>query len=1520
MDNEKNTVLIEKSCVVDEKNVEIVGEPKGFNKFFTSKKSCFFYALLTLITSIYACYYWLVPVVATDFLASGIAEEQILDKTGYKLEIINPVVKTRFFSGLAIKADKFRVLNYDNTSAFAIEGINLDFDWAYLLFKKIKINNFYAQNLETNLIFDENSIFKLGQYSVDIKNLDLGLKLSKANLMIDKYSINLDDKKQNKIINLNGDYFYSKDFIPEEHVSFATNGAFYIDDKKSFFQLCTNFELPFAETKVDDLKLHGYIANLDLSDISEYVKYFSENKYKKISGVVDLKFFTSMINSMKNEIHTQITTKNLGVYGADFVDKIEYKDELKVNSIISLEKNGLRINEILLDAQELNVNISGLVQNINSKTPMLDLDLIIDKTNVANISKLLPADREISPDFDLYALKENEISGNAVANLKIKGDIKTPKLIGEVLVENFYLNNRLKNADLATIKLLFKGDVVDIDATVPVDKKEVVLVKGSTDIYGEKNSELKITSSENVDLAKVQSVLNPLHRILKFDIGPIPIMNISGVGNVDILVTGNRKTPHVWGDVSFTNVTASFLDIHNLVITNGIASLVFDDENATFITKQAVLNGRPVSISGTSTLDGVIDFKVEANKQRLENLHKVVTTSPMLVDIQKILEPIEHMQGNTNLSINLTGHIKDINDVVFRKNIFANGKIQLHSDKIKLKDVNTTATDVVGEIDFENTDAKFDILSNINKSKIRLDGRLKDDSCEFSAVSNRFHLYDLIGLLPEKIDLPFYNDINKLDLDFRAEYVGNINQIDLNKVEVDGKLYSNFKQAKDLKISSGSFNLKNSQLEIVKLSGLLSGSPFEVSGNFSNIFDFKNIIANAKMQAFDFDISLLNDKKIIALLPENIREQMKDFARFSGETSIAVDIKNNKIDGLLKLNDVSFDSLKQGIKVSLHSGNLKFQENDLKIYKLNTNLGLMPVLVSGVIKNVFATPYFDLYLNAKPTQSFLDYCFNNKLIYPIKIKGDVMLSTNLLGTLDNMNMKSELKVNKNSSVYYMGATFGSLDSVVRVSMENEVSPNKIVIKNLQYDKIIDSLNNIPHSNTQLNASGTVQLLADNQIVLDEFKIKTQNPTDAKIFNIIFRKPIMKQGLFVADLIVNGNILHPEILGTFDIASIDMPFLDTTIKDVNLKFEDKYILAELLGTFLDNDINIKAMMKNKLQPPFVIENLGVVLPDLNLNIIFETLRELALDNSRVARISNNSNEEIDLSQIVINQGSIMADKIKVRNIDADEFSANFNLNNNAQFVVENFKFKIANGNVNGKLKHDLSNKISDMDIQMDRADAQIMAEALFDVKNQIYGLASGDIKLNCVGISQEACFQTLAGEGYFSIVDGSMPQLGSLEFLLKAGNLVKGGFTGLSINSLLDMITPMKTGSFEAINGDISLENGIAQRINIYSNGNDLNMYMTGSYNILNSVADMKIYGSLTKDISSFFGKVRNASLNTLLNLIPKVSNATDMLIMQDDIGKIPNIKNASNIYRIFTVDVLGNINGDDYVRSFKWIK
>ena len=78
---------------------------------------------------------------------------------------------------------------------------------------------------------------------------------------------------------------------------------------------------------------------------------------------------------------------------------------------------------------------------------------------------------------------------------------------------------------------------------------------------------------------------------------------------------------------------------------------------------------------------------------------------------------------------------------------------------------------------------------------------------------------------------------------------------------------------------------------------------------------------------------------------------------------------------------------------------------------------------------------------------------------------------------------------------------------------------------------------------------------------------------------------------------------------------------------------------------------------------------------------------------------------------------------------------------------------------------------------------------------------------------------------------------------------------------------------------------------------------------------------LSKKIANALGPVGNSSLNTLFNTIPGVNlNTTKDFSIINDINKIPGIELSNKLYRIFAVEVHGDISGDEYVDSFRWVE
>ena len=1463
--------------------------------------------IITVLTFFYGLYYWGIPALINIESRMPVIERKLQEKTGYKLSVADPYIKMGHTPAIWFMAEDISLINDDGTNALNLQHSAVKIHLLPLLAGKIHIGNFSSDKIEANLFYTKNSELKLGQYVLKMPSKS-NMTLTKAFIRLGNYKINLKDLKQNKTILLDGSYLTVDEFKNNKKIKLSTFANLYVDKKASELMVDVDIKLPLNKISEDQFKIKGRITNLNLADFSEYAKAISNNKIETLSGIINFIADTNSKPDKHKNIFTQLSVDNLGIIQKENARSIYCSNEITLRTDIDTIKNGINIRNMKIFSKGIDLNVNGRVTKLDSKMPYLNMNVAINKSRTENFIPLMPGEENLIEEVNFYALKKNPFYGDITGNLNIKGKADSADVTGKILVTEGYLNKPLpNNTPKAIIKLTFNGQKMAMDVKVPASLTETVLVKGDVELYNTKNADLSIKSTPNIDLKTAQTVLNPLHEILKFDLGPVPIMDIKGIGNIDLHVIGTRKNPHAWGVFNFQNTTASFLDIHNMVLKNGSGKLVFNDQNTAFDTSTATLNGKPIKVNGTCTLKGVLNFNIEAKQQELGQLIKVIKTSPMLVDIQKLIKPIDTAKGNADININLTGTVIDVNDVVFNKNIFAKGSINLFSNTITSQGM--PLSNISGKIDFNNLDTNINLTSNLAESKIKINGTLNDKNANIKVISDKFVLKDGLKLL--NLNLPYNDDIGNIHTSFYANYTGAMDKIQVDKLDIHGKIYA--LKGNNLTLGNTNFELRNSNLKISTIKGSIKGNPFSLNLNASKFLSDKQSI-NGNFNFPKFNLANINE--LAKYFNINNIDNLKGTIDLHGY------IKNNNIyaDGILDNIGCTYSN----IKMNIMSGKIQLKKDLLVLNNINSLFGEMPVFANGKIYNIEKNPVLNLYINAKPTQEFIEQFFNNRSVYPLKLKGDINFASTITGPLNAIKNKTEIKLAENASLYYMGATLGRTSPVetqdsnaVNISVDNIIYPSGIKINNFRYDQLIPSQNNKIYTKTQLTASGNIGFLDNNDIKFNNFKVKTQQPTDAKIFNILFRKPLMKQGIFTSDLTINGTASMPLLLGKLNITSIDMPLLDATIKDIDLDFKKDFIYLSSKGSVLTNNLNISAIIKNKPAPPYTIEDIKVNLETLDLNKIIATFQEYEAENSR--NPAANVNSQIpNIKQVIIKKAEILAKNIKIKNLNATDFTSTMSLNDKHIFKVDDFKFIMAEGTVTGQVKYDFNNNFVNVITDIKNANAQIISETLFDLKGQVFGTITGKTDLSCNGQSHDACFSTLGGYTEFNVTDGKMPKLGSLEYLLKAGNLIKGGLTGLSINGIIDLITPYKTGNFDSINGHIHIANGIADDIQIFSSGKVLNMYMKGSYNFTNLMADMQIFGALTKNFSTMFGKISNASLNTLFNTIPGINVSEAPSVITDDIKKIPNTEN--NTARMFAVDIYGDINGDDYVRSFKWLK
>ena len=79
-------------------------------------------------------------------------------------------------------------------------------------------------------------------------------------------------------------------------------------------------------------------------------------------------------------------------------------------------------------------------------------------------------------------------------------------------------------------------------------------------------------------------------------------------------------------------------------------------------------------------------------------------------------------------------------------------------------------------------------------------------------------------------------------------------------------------------------------------------------------------------------------------------------------------------------------------------------------------------------------------------------------------------------------------------------------------------------------------------------------------------------------------------------------------------------------------------------------------------------------------------------------------------------------------------------------------------------------------------------------------------------------------------------------------------------------------------------------------------------------------GRLSKNVSNLLGSFGNASLNSIFNALTgnKIKEGAKEQIIKN-VNKIPLIEISGDDYRLFLAKIKGQLNSDDYVKSFNWL-
>jgi len=200
--------------------------------------------------------------------------------------------------------------------------------------------------------------------------------------------------------------------------------------------------------------------------------------------------------------------------------------------LFKINKNEFNITDARAISKELFVELNGVILKPFTKKMQPDLNIKIKNTEINNLINFIPDNAIFYRPKGIPTLKKSNFYATLNGDIKIKAF--PLNIVGNIKAQNVRIPKYPKPYRQNDVNVRFMGDKVRVYTRVYTPNNEYVTVDGVSNLDDSLYGKYTITSTSKVDLDFARLYLVPIQQIIGFNIGPVPIMDISGFGNIFI--------------------------------------------------------------------------------------------------------------------------------------------------------------------------------------------------------------------------------------------------------------------------------------------------------------------------------------------------------------------------------------------------------------------------------------------------------------------------------------------------------------------------------------------------------------------------------------------------------------------------------------------------------------------------------------------------------------------------------------------------------------------------------------------------------------------------------------------------------------------------------------------------------------------------------------------------------------------------------------------------------------------------
>lgn len=674
-----------------------------------------------------------------------------------------------------------------------------------------------------------------------------------------------------------------------------------------------------------------------------------------------------------------------------------------------------------------------------------------------------------------------------------------------------------------------------------------------------------------------------------------------------------------------------------------------------------------------------------------------------------------------------------------------------------------------------------------------------------------------------------------------------------------------------------------------------------ISGQNFNASDISNIVRS--------DIFVKNGSQMLA--------PIKDI---NGNVDFDLTLGKNKTDGKININEVNFKVvplLDIPVKITQGEvliGNSDFEFKDFKGFY--NNRAANSLKMEGTTKD---------YHNSCDTKILSEFHVTNDffLNYLSKLLGS---NIQLVGETDSrLILKSK---NGSCDIFWgfkldenKGFKFGEQEMVLKDYKTLFLADLSIFKNILKINKINYYISNeLKRGITPLITIGGSLDMAQNMKILN-LNLNMPRPLPSEFLNFIACRKIFKKGQVSGKVAIDNTGSYPTMDGEFAFDKVFVPAQRIYIRSANLTTKGDKITLKTEGRFRRSSYKFNGNILNRLVLPIIAQDVNLTVDDVDVERILtkpqnpeqqETSAEQALISTGEENEEDKEMPEFTKGLIIVENCSLDVIKGVYKEINFSDLHADMSLDSDGVLHLKSNKFNIANGTSTLRANADLVNRNYYMKLGIREVDSDIMATSILGMPRQISGKAKGLIELNADKSLK------LNGDIKFKINNGTIGQIGYVEYILKVASLFRNPLAMISPSTVVDLVN-IPDGNFDEISGEMKLKDNIIERMRIESTAPELATLIMGRYNLTTNDASLRVYTKFSDKGRGFASFLRNISLNTLASKLP-ISARNDSNYYSNELSQIPKLESGEDRAQVFLTKIDGDIINYNFLSFLKRIK